>query len=113
MPRWIAWRIQYVAYVENLKPRRQSNFSAARMSPKMPSWMRSSSGSSFCGYFLAIDTTSARFELIIRSLAAASPCSMRLASSTSSAAVSSGWRRISLRKRPSASVVALARLPLP
>ena len=49
IPRWIAWRIQYVAYVENLKPRRQSNFSVARMSPKMPSWIRSSSGSSFCG----------------------------------------------------------------
>ena len=71
-----------------------------------------SSGSSFCGYFLAIETTSARLELIIRSLATGSPCSMRLESSTSSAAVSSGWRRISLRNRPSASVVATARPPL-
>ncbi len=113
IPRWIAWRIQYVAYVENLKPRRQSNFSAARIRPKMPSWMRSSSGSSFWGYFFAIETTSARLELIIRSFAAGSPCSMRLDSSTSSAAVSSGWRRISLRNSPSASVVAAARLPLP
>ena len=39
-----AWRIHQVAYVENLKPRRQSNFSTARISPSVPSWMRSRNG---------------------------------------------------------------------
>jgi hypothetical protein len=38
-------RIHQVAYVENLKPRRQSNFSTARISPMIPSWIRSSSES--------------------------------------------------------------------
>ena len=42
--RWQAWRIHHVAYVENLKPRRQSNFSTARLRPMMPSWIRSFSG---------------------------------------------------------------------
>jgi hypothetical protein len=41
--RVIAWRIHQVAYVENLKPRRQSNFSTARIRPRLPSWIRSSS----------------------------------------------------------------------
>ena len=50
----------------------------------MPSWIRSSSDSSWPWYFLAIETTRRRFELIIRSLASRSPCSIRLASSTSS-----------------------------
>ena len=36
-----AWRIHHVAYVENLKPRRWSNFSTARISPSEPSWIRS------------------------------------------------------------------------
>ena len=44
-PRWTAWRIHQVAYVENLKPRRQSNFSTARIRPMIPSWIRSSSES--------------------------------------------------------------------
>jgi len=44
MPRVIAWRIHQVAYVENLKPLRQSNFSTACMSPRFPSWIRSRSG---------------------------------------------------------------------
>ena len=42
--RWIAWRIHHVAYVENLWPRRQSNFSTARLRPIAPSWIRSRSG---------------------------------------------------------------------
>ena len=42
-PRCTAWRIHHVAYVENLKPLRQSNFSAARIRPMIPSWIRSSS----------------------------------------------------------------------
>ena len=56
----------------------------------MPSWIRSRSDSSCPWYFFAIDTTRRRFELIMRSFASRSPCSIRFASSTSSAAVSSG-----------------------
>ena len=41
MARVMAWRIHQVAYVENLKPLVWSNFSTARMSPRLPSWMRS------------------------------------------------------------------------
>ena len=41
MARVIACRIHHVAYVENLKPLRQSNFSTARISPRLPSWIRS------------------------------------------------------------------------
>ena len=62
MPRVIAWRIHHVAYVENLKPLRQSNFSTACIRPRLPSWMRSSSGSPEAWYFLAIDTTRRRFD---------------------------------------------------
>ncbi len=39
-----ACRIHHVAYVENLKPLRWSNFSAARTSPIVPSWIRSRNG---------------------------------------------------------------------
>ena len=56
----------------------------------MPSWIRSSSDRPWPWYFFAIETTSRRFELIIRSFAWRSPRSIRFASSTSSAAVSSG-----------------------
>ena len=62
MPRVIAWRIHQVAYVENLKPLRQSNFSTACIRPRLPSWMRSRSGSPDAWYFLAIETTSRRFD---------------------------------------------------
>ena len=41
--RVIAWRIHHVAYVENLKPLEWSNLSTARISPRLPSWIRSSS----------------------------------------------------------------------
>ena len=44
-PRCTACLIHQVAYVENLKPLRQSNFSAARIRPMIPSWIRSSSDS--------------------------------------------------------------------
>ena len=74
----------------------------------MPSWIRSSSVSSEPWYFFAIDTTSRRFALIIRSLAARSPRSMRFASSISSSGVSSRWRPISFRKSCSVSVVTVA-----
>src|SRR3954447_13929167 len=46
-----------------------------------------------------METTKRRFELIIRSFAAASPRSTRFASATSSAAVSSGQRPASFMKR--------------
>ena len=62
MPRVMAWRIHQVAYVENLKPLRQSNFSTACMSPRLPSWMRSRSGRPDAWYFLAIDTTRRRLD---------------------------------------------------
>jgi hypothetical protein len=56
----------------------------------IPSWIRSSSERPWPWYFLAIETTSRRLELIMRSFAALSPRSIAFASSTSSAAVSSG-----------------------
>ena len=62
MPRVMAWRIHHVAYVENLKPLRQSNFSTACIRPRLPSWMRSSSGRPDAWYFLAIDTTRRRLD---------------------------------------------------
>ena len=74
----------------------------------MPSWIRSSSVSSEPWYFLAIETTSRRLALIMRSLALRSPRSIRLESSISSSGVSSRWRPISLRKSWSVSVVAAA-----
>ena len=89
-PRCTAWRIHHVAYVENLKPFRQSNFSAARISPMIPSWIRSSSVRPWPWYFFAIETTRRRFELTSRSFAPLSPPSIAFASSTSCAAVSSG-----------------------
>ena len=52
-----------------MNPLRQSNFSAARISPMIPSWIRSSSESPWPWYRFAIETTSRRFELIIRSFA--------------------------------------------
>ena len=55
-----AWRIHHVAYVENLKPRSYSNFSTPRMSPALPSWMRSRMFMPRFMYFLAIETTSRR-----------------------------------------------------
>src|SRR6266487_253483 len=61
-PRCTAWRIHHVAYVENLNPRRQSNFSTARMRPMIPSWIRSSREMPWPWYFFAIDTTRRRFE---------------------------------------------------
>lgn len=40
--RSIVWRIHQVAYVEKRKPRSGSNFSTARISPRLPSSIRSS-----------------------------------------------------------------------
>ena len=127
MPRVIAWRIHHVAYVENLKPLRQSNFSTACIRPRLPSWIRSSSGRPDAWYFLAIETTrrrfdctnarsasspsraarrSSRFLAAVRSLPtwsssaiAALPASICLASRTSSSLVSSGYCPMSVRYR--------------
>ena len=72
----------------------------------MPSWIRSSSVSSLTPWYLrAIETTSRRFAVTMRSLASLSPASIRLASSISSSGFSSGWRPASLRKSWRASVV--------
>ena len=76
--RCTAWRIHQVAYVENLRSRRQSNFSTARFSPSTPSWIRSRKGTPCPRYCLAIDTTSRRFDSIMRRFAIRSPLSMRL-----------------------------------
>ena len=108
-----------------MKPLRQSNFSTAWMSPRFPSWTRSSRGSPDAWYFLAMDTTRRRFddtnvcwaaaaahwirrssrflagvglELGSASVAAASwPASMACASRASSSLVSRGYRPMSLR----------------
>ena len=80
MPRVMAWRIHQVAYVENLKPLRQSNFSTACIRPRLPSCTRSSSGSSAAWYFLAMETTRRRLALTKVS-AASSPSRMARRSS--------------------------------
>ena len=64
MPRLMACWIHQVAYVENLKPLRQSNLVTACIKPRLPSWMRSRSGMSVDWYLLAIDTTSRRLALM-------------------------------------------------
>ena len=124
MARVMACRIHHVAYVENLNPRRQSNSSTARISPMLPSWTRSRNGSPWPWYLRAIDTTSRRFARMNRCRAArplrtrsfdcrmlfserrrpeasrcsaSSPCSMAMASSTSSSLVSSGSRAAASR----------------
>ena len=68
--RVMPWRIHQVAYVENLKPRRQSNSSTARISPMLPSWIRSSSGSPWPWYLRATETTSRRLAMMNRCRAA-------------------------------------------
>src|SRR5512133_221795 len=100
-----AWRIHQVASVENLKPLRWSNFSAARTRPIVPSWIRSRKGRPWLRYFLAIETTRRRLASTISCLARCSPRSIRFASSTSCAAVSRSTLPMSFRKSCSESVV--------
>ena len=111
--------------MENLKPLRQSNFSTACIRPRLPSWIRSSSGRPEAWYFLAIETTrrrfdwtnvcwacspsitarrSSRFFAVVRPLgalatsaSAARPASMAWARRTSSSLVSSGYWPMSVR----------------
>ena len=101
MPRVIAWRIHHVAYVENLKPLRQSNFSTACIRPRLPSWMRSSSGRPDAWYFLAIDTTRRRFDCT----------NWRSASSPWRAVRRSSRLRVGVTSLPPASSVSIASLP--
>ena len=124
MARVMACRIHHVAYVENLNPRRQSNSSTARISPMLPSWTKSRKGRPWPWYFRAMDTTKRRLARMNRcrasrplrtaslalrmdvsdlsrppaSLASASsPCSMAMASSTSSSLVRRGSRAAASR----------------
>ena len=101
MPRVIAWRIHHVAYVENLKPLRQSNFSTACMRPRLPSWIRSRSGRPEAWYFLAIETTSRRFDCT----------NVRWASSPSRAVRRSSRFLAGVRPLPPASMSVRASLP--
>src|ERR1700761_8461307 len=97
-------RIHHTAYVENLTPRRWSNFSTARTSPTLPSWTRSANGTPLPRYVLATACTSLRLRSIIVCLASRSPRSIRLASRISSAADSSrapwGWSSVTLTEHP-------------
>ena len=52
-----AWRIHHTAYEMNLTPRSGSNFRAAVMRPRLPSPIRSTSGTPRFWNFLATDTT--------------------------------------------------------
>ena len=62
--RVMAWRIHHVAYVENLNPFEWSNFSTARIRPRLPSWIRSRNSMPRPTYRLAIETTSRRLASI-------------------------------------------------
>src|SRR5713101_4698697 len=67
--RVMAWRIHHVAYVENLYPRRYSNFSTAFINPMFPSWIRSRNDRPRFVYFFAIEITRRRFASTISVLA--------------------------------------------
>ena len=87
-----------------MKPLLESNFSAARTRPIVPSWIRSRNGRPWLRYRFAIETTSRRFASTIACFAPWSFSSIRFASSTSCAAVSNGTLPMSLRKSCSVSV---------
>src|SRR5215210_275114 len=95
--RVMACLIHHVAYVENLYPLEWSNFSAALMSPRLPSWMRSRNETPRLRYFLAIETTSLKFASTSLSLDLLHPRAMPLASRISSAWVRRGTLPISAR----------------
>src|ERR671911_2511475 len=97
MARVMACLIHHVAYVENLYPFEWSNFSAALMSPRLPSWMRSRNETPRLRYFLAMETTNLRLASTRRSLDLLHPLAMPLASLTSSAWVRRGTLPISAR----------------
>ena len=91
------WRIHQTAYEMNLNPRVSSNFSAALISPRLPSLIRSGRLRPWFWYCFATDTTNLRFALVSFSRAAWSPFLMRWASSTSSSTVMSSSLPISWR----------------
>ena len=89
--------IHHTAYEMNLNPRVSSNFSAALMSPMLPSLMRSGNVSPWFWYCLATLTTKRRLASTSLSKAALSPLRMRWVSSTSSSTVIKFSRPISWR----------------
>ena len=89
------WRIHHTAYEMNLNPRVSSNFSAALIRPRLPSFMRSGRLRPWFWYCFATDTTKRRFALVSFSRASWSPFLMRCASSTSSSGETSSSRPIS------------------
>src|SRR5260370_19220042 len=93
----IGWRIHHTAYEMNLIPLVSSNLWAARISPRLPSLMRSESDTPWFWYFFATETTKRRLERTNLSSASSFPCLMRWASDTSSSRVISGYWLISRR----------------
>ena len=58
----IAWRIHHTAYEMNLIPFVSSNLCAARISPRLPSLIRSDSETPWFWYFFATLTTKRRLD---------------------------------------------------
>ena len=100
----ILWRIHQTAYEMNLNPLVSSYFSAAFISPTLPSLMRSGSDSPWFWYCLATLTTNLRFDFVSFSKAFLSPLRIRCASSTSSSADRSSSLPISDRYFSNASL---------
>lgn len=69
--------IHHTAYEMNLNPRVSSNFSAALISPRFPSLMRSGSDSPWFWYCFATETTNRRLARVSFSNAARSPLRIR------------------------------------
>ena len=89
--------IHHTAYDINLKPLVSSKRSAALISPKLPSFIRSGRLRPWFWYCFATETTKRRFALVSFSRAMRSPCLMRCASSTSSSTLIRSSRPISCR----------------
>src|SRR5829696_6290919 len=85
---WTACLILKVSLVEKRKPFSGSNLSAARMSPMLPSWMRSPKGRPIPRYFFATGMTSLRFFSMSLDRAISSPSLALLPRS-----ISSSWVR--------------------
>src|SRR5687768_11095483 len=81
----------------NLIPLVSSNLRAARISPMLPSLIRSASDTPWFWYFFATATTKRRFERTRRSSDSLSPALIRLASLHSSSRSISGYTLISRR----------------
>src|SRR5687768_8505072 len=81
----------------NLIPFVSSNLWAARMSPRLPSLIRSDSDTPWFWYFFATETTKRRFDRTSLSSASWSWVRMRCASATSSSREISGYALMSRR----------------